>query len=340
MSLKLYRRPGSKVWYVRGTVRGIHCYETSGTSERTQAEAYRATREAELYEQSVFGARAVATFAQAAVSYLEFAERDQRTRTYTARLVNHFGNSKRLGQIDQTAADRAVTAIVGNEAAPATKRRGVYTPLAAILNHAADRKWCERPKFRLPTVPTGKTRWLTPVEALALVAAAAPHLKPHLHFVVCTGARLSEALDLDWADVDLPAAKVVFRYTKNGFDRVAALPEAALFTLANLPGEELEPGVFEKRGRVFRRDDGKAYVDRERLEGGQIKTGWRGALKRAGIAERTTPHDMRHYPERQTMPSCGCDFRVTQLSSGVRRRRSLGRLGIVRSAVRERSGSA
>jgi integrase len=291
MSLKLYRRPGSKVWYVRGTVRGIRCYETAGTSERIQAETYRATREAQLYEQSVFGARSVASFAQAAVSYLEFEERGKVDKAYVARLINHFGNNKPLGQVDQAAADRAVTAIVGNDAKPATKRRGVYAPLIAILNHAADRKWCEHPRFKLPTLPRGKTRWLTPAEAMALITAAAPHLKPLLHFILCTGARMSEALDLDWADVDLPAAKVVFRDTKNGTDRAAALPEGAVVTLANLPGEEINPGVFEKRGRVFRRDDGEPYADRERLAGGQIKTGWRGALKRAAILrgpDRTT----------------------------------------------------
>ncbi len=157
-------------------------------------------------------------------------------------------------------------------------------PLAAILNHANRRGWCERPRFELPKLPTGKTRWLTPTEVLALVTHAAPHLQPLLQFVVCTGARMGEVLDLDWADVDLPAAKVVFRMTKNSAPRAASLPTAAVLALARLPVRE---------GSVFRRDDGEPYADRFREGGGQIKKGWQGACKRAGIA-KATPHDLRH----------------------------------------------
>ena len=43
---------------------------------------------------------------------------------------------------------------------------------------------------------------------------------------------LSEATDLDWNDVDLPAAKVVFRMTKNSAPRAASLPMAAVPALA------------------------------------------------------------------------------------------------------------
>src|SRR5258708_39993763 len=92
----------------------------------------------------------------------------------------------------------------------------------------------------MPALPRGKTRWLTPAEALRLVDAAAPHLRPLLLFILCTGARLSEALYLDWADVDLPAAKAVFRDTNNGSDRAAALPEPAVLLTANLPREKVQ----------------------------------------------------------------------------------------------------
>ena len=36
------------------------------------------------------------------------------------------------------------------------------------------------------------------------------------------------------------------------------------------------------------------YADRRREEGGQIKTAWRGALRRAGVDPELTPHDLRH----------------------------------------------
>jgi integrase len=283
MPLKLVRRKGAPGFYVRGTVRGIRCFETTGTSDKAQAEAYRAKREAELYEESLYGKRAVVSFQRAALSYLDFEARPARTKDYIGRLVRHFG-SMPLAKIDQLAAEKAVAALLEPDAAPATKARSVYVPLAAVLNHANRRGWCERPRFELPKLPPGKTRWLTPGEVMLLLESAAPHLRPLLLFIVCTGARMSEALDLDWSDVDLGAAKAVFRMTKNGAPRAASLPMDAVLALAALPG---------KTGPVFRRADGEPYADRFREGGGQIKTGWQGACSRAQITE-ATPHDLRH----------------------------------------------
>lgn len=291
--LRIVKRPGSEVWYLRGTVRGHRIFETTGTAEKDLAEALRSKRETQLFEEAIIGKRVAVSFRRAALSYLEFEDRNERIEDDIQRLVEHFGDTT-LSKIDQMAADGAVRAMLQRDAAPATKRRAVYAPLTTVLNHAHRRGWCERPGFELPSLPRGKTRWLTPAEALALLAGAAGHLEPILHFILCTGARVSEALGLDWVDVDLPAAKVIFRDTKNGDDRVAALCEAAMVTLANMPGEEVAPGQWVKRGKVFRRDDGKPYADHEKLYGGQIKTGFRGALKRAGIKTPTRPHDLRH----------------------------------------------
>jgi len=283
MSLKLVRREGRTDLYVRGTVRGIRCFETAGTADKTAAEAYRAKREAELYEESLYGKRAVVSFQRAALNYLEFETRPLRTKDYIGRLVKHFGPMP-LAKIDQLAAEKAVTALLKLDAAPATKARSVYVPLAAVLNHANRRGWCDRPRFELPKVPAGNTRWLTPAEFLTLEEHAAPHLRPLLWFLVCTGARMGEALDLDWTDVDLTASKVIFRKTKNSVPRAASLPTAAVLVLAGLPG---------RTGSVFRRADGEPYADRFREGGGQIKKGWQGACKRAGIVG-ATPHDLRH----------------------------------------------
>jgi integrase len=314
MSLKLIKR--GRIYYLRGTVRGRSVFETTGTSEIDQAEELRAAREAELFKASIYGEGVAVSFERAALNYLEFEEREPWTKTYVGRLAKHFGRTL-IAKIDQNAAEIAVRAVVGADAAPATKVRAIYGPLTAILRHAAARGECSPPMFRRPKLPRGKTRWLAPAEALALMAGSAPHLRPLLHFLLCTGARLSEALYLDWSDVDLPAAKAVFRDTKNGRDRAAALTPDAILTLANLPRSD--DGV--RAGPVFRRDDGEPYVDRVGLEGGQIKTAFNGACRRAGliawehnegesaaattaVAEgpstpvrwraTVTPHDLRH----------------------------------------------
>jgi hypothetical protein len=65
------RRPKSPNWVIRGTIRGICVEESTRTSDKQTAEEIRAKREVELLAQSVYGRRATATFAEAALNYME-----------------------------------------------------------------------------------------------------------------------------------------------------------------------------------------------------------------------------------------------------------------------------
>ena len=111
MPLKLKRR--GKIWYVRGTVQGRYCYETCGTSERREAELYRASRQAELFKAAILGQGAVVSLAEGALSYLEFEARSPATRSYVARLLAAIGADTLLSKIGQAEADQAVRAILG-----------------------------------------------------------------------------------------------------------------------------------------------------------------------------------------------------------------------------------
>ena len=87
MPIKLVTRPKSPNWILRGTLRGIRVEESSGTSDRRAAEEIRAKREAEILAQSVYGRRATATFAEAAVSYLEAGG----NKRFLEGVIKHFG---------------------------------------------------------------------------------------------------------------------------------------------------------------------------------------------------------------------------------------------------------
>ncbi len=200
-----------------------------------------------------------------------------------------------LSAINQDAITRLVRGMLRPKAKPGTILRGVITPVRAVMLHAAKRGWCDRPNFEIPKRPEGRTQYLLPDEFELLLAAAAPHLRPLLIFLVSTGARLSEAIELDWKDVDLRGARVIFWRTKTGKRRDATLPPRAVAALA---------GLGDRQGPVFRWQttpdrDGKVkavrvYVDRERQYGGHIKRGWQGAIRRAGLDSSLTPHDLRH----------------------------------------------
>jgi integrase len=278
MPLKLVRRPKSPYWYIRGTVRGRAVAESTGTDKREIAETMRSKREWELEQEAVYGKRATSTFLEAAVSYMEGGE----TR-FVERLLAYFG-PRPLSSINQTAMDRAAKAMFPN-GTPATVNRQLFTPVSAILNHAARRGLCDAPRFQRPKQPKGRIRWLTEDDAERLIDAASPQLRPLIIFLLMTGARLGEALGLDWRDVDLSRAHVSFLDTKNGESRGVPLHDRVIDALTALP---------HRSGHVFRKPDGKPYPSTAtKGGGGQIKTAFAGACKRAGISD-LSPHDLRH----------------------------------------------
>ncbi|MCA6105354.1 tyrosine-type recombinase/integrase [Bradyrhizobium australafricanum] len=283
MPLKLVKRPKSPNYVMRGTVRGIRIEESTGTSDKRVAEEIRAKREAEILAESVYGRSATATFAAAALSYLENGGK----KRFTPLVITYFGTTP-LAKIDQDALDRGAKKLYPN-AAPATADRQFYAVVSAILHHAAARKWCPPPVIKRPKKPPGRVKWITIDEADRLIAACSDHLRPLVIFMLYTGARTGEALWLDWRDVDLGRAHVGFPKTKNGDARGVPLHPRLIAALANLDDQ--------KTGEVFRRPDGKPYTRPKRIDdtsaGSRIKTAFKAACRRAGI-EDFHPHDCRH----------------------------------------------
>jgi hypothetical protein len=168
-ALRLVRRPKSPYWIIRGTLRRIRIEESTGTRDRRTAEEIRAKREAEVLTQSIYGRRATATFAEAALSYLEAGG----NRRFLEPLIKHFGITP-LAKIDQDAIDRGARKVYPG-AADTTRDRQFYTPTSAVLKHAAKRGWCSAIILERPTAPPGRVRWLFPEEADRLIAACNEH---------------------------------------------------------------------------------------------------------------------------------------------------------------------
>jgi len=280
--LKLVRRPKSTHWIIRGTIRGLRVEESTGTSERGPAEEILTKRAAEILAETIHGRRAVATFAEASLSYMD-AGGDRR---FLEPIIRHFGTKKLLA-VDQAAIDQAARKLYPDGSA-ATRNRQVYTPVSAVLHHAAKRGWCAVPVIERPVQPHGRIRWITSEEADRLIGACSAHLRPLVIFLLYTGARAGEALWLDWQNVDLTRAHATFPKTKNGEARGVILHRRVVAALANLPHRE---------GEVFRRPDGRSYERPRRRDdtsaGDRIATAFSGACRRAGI-EDFTPHDCRH----------------------------------------------
>jgi integrase len=317
MSLgKPFQRAPGGPFYVRGRVRGQRVYESTGTSDPERAEAYRARRENELWDRAIHGAKAVVTFDAAVRSYLEEHPPSEKTKGYVDRLLKHFRGWK-LAAIDQEALLEAYKALLGPTVKPATKLRQVLSPLRAVLEHAATLGWCPRPVFKKPVVVQTRSHFLRPEQATLLVQAAAPHLRPMLVFLLCTGCRLDEALNLKWTEVDLRGGQVIV-WQKQGsaghenaerYIDVPARALAALASLAHRDGYVFRPPKRKIKGKMALPDRYREGSD----SGGHIKAAWATACRDAGLPGHwrewvpkgktktmrafvpdITPHDLRH----------------------------------------------
>lgn len=285
MALRLERNERKSLnWYMRGTVRGKRIYESTKTDNEKLAEEIRANREVELLTESVYGAAATATFAHAALSYIEQGG----SKRHLHDIIEYFAKTN-LAKINQDAIDRGARKLYP-DVSVATRVRQFYVPVSAVLNHAAKRGWCPKLIIQHQKLPKGRVRWLKPAEANRLVASCADHLKPLVTFLIYVGARTGEALWMDWSQVDLTSGHVIFPRTKNGDARGVPLHQRVLVALANLPHRE---------GEVFRRPDGSPYErpdpddDSDTSAGTRIKTAFKGACRRANITD-FRPHDCRH----------------------------------------------
>jgi integrase len=160
--LKLAKRRGSSSFYARGAYLGERVFESLGTRDRGEAERLLATLQNGIFERQARGG------------------------------VQPVDGDMPIDRIDQQAIDCAAAAIYP-ACSPATRNRKVHTPTSAILKFAGVTRNIRRPK-----APPGIVRWLTQDEARRLVAACSPHLRPLVMFLLHTGARIGEALWLDW----------------------------------------------------------------------------------------------------------------------------------------------
>jgi integrase len=137
---------------------------------------------------------------------------------------------------------------------PGTIVRNSLTPRTAVLHDAAKQGWCDLPRpFTRPKFKDARTRWARFEEANRILQNSAPHVRPLFLFLMLSGCRVSEVVNLKWQDVDLEARWLVLRDTKNGSDRGVPILGQLVEVLRDLPSAAI------KQGRVFLTDRGNPY---------------------------------------------------------------------------------
>jgi integrase len=266
MPLKLYQR--GKVWHFRGTVAGRRLRGSCKTTDKAIASRAVAEIETREWKGNFDGPAAVLTFAQAAILYRKAGKSTRYLAPVEDYLKDMLVKDINAGTIKQ----------MGIELFPncsgASRNRLAIVPAQAIINHAAELQLCPLIRVKRFDEETKEKIPATMEWVRTFMAAASPNLGAYALFMFLTGCRPSEAVNVQWDDVDLNARTVLIRETKGGTERTAHLPAPLFVELANLP-KVRGRGVF-----VYR-----AY--------GDFQHAWDDAIRRAGI-KRLTPHSMRH----------------------------------------------
>lgn len=285
MPLRLTRRPSTGSLTIVGTVAGQRIRRRAQSDDHRLAREEAIALEAEILRAAWHGERrGTRSFAEAVVSYLEATPRSANHKARIHRLLRAMGDVP-LADVDQQKAIELKQHMLRSDAAPGTYTRAIVMPMRAIMRYAHELGWCNLPHIIAPRENQGRTRFFLPEQVENLIAAAALHLRPLLTFLAGTGARMSEAIELEWRDVDLSGGLAIFWLTKGRKRRNAYLPPRVIADLANLS---------HRAGPVFLGPRGQPYVDRQRRYGGQVKTAWAGALQRANLDPEFNPHDLRH----------------------------------------------
>jgi integrase len=267
MPLKIYKRPGSAIWHYRGTIAGHRQRGSTGASDKETAQRIASEIENKLYKRRLDGPEDALTFPKAAALYLG-AGKPQR---FITPLLKYWKDAKvkdmNSGAILQSAID------IYPKSRNSSRNRSVIVPTQAIINHCAELGLCQPLKIRRLKIDT---KLKTPVTLEWLNAFCAHATRPDqaalATFMFATGARISEALAVEWGDIDFKGKTVLIRQTKLGNERRAHLPVRLVVALANLP-KKAKPFPYAT-------DVSAAY-------------GWEATIARAGI-EPLTFHSCRH----------------------------------------------
>jgi integrase len=267
MPLTLYKR--GKVWHYRGTVAGRLLRGSTGAEKRDVAARIAAKTEDDAWKGHLDGPSAILTFAQASLKY-RAAAKD--TRYLDA--IEDYWKDTLVKDITDGAIIQSSLEILPN-VKPATRNRNVIAPTRAVINHCATFKLCSRISVKQFKTAKVVRKYATLEWVEAFMEHAEPHLGALALFMFLTGARISEALRLQWDDIDFDRRVMLIREGKTGNPAEAHIPQKLLVALSNITKREPGRGVFW-------------YATRD-----GAKNPWYTAIRKAGI-KRLSFHTHRH----------------------------------------------
>ena len=308
--MTVYKRymPGTKEelspnWQIEFEVNGHRVRRSSGTTHKRKAQDLERKWRRELHDEKVMGKTVDMSFGEATDKYFDTVIKPKENANSAKRdlyvinaLRKEFGEDTNLTSIKNSdIADYKATLYKAGRK-PATVNRHLAV-VKAILNKSKT-EWSALavlPTIKLDKLDNERKRWLSPEEEQRLLEASAPHLRDLIIFLLDTGARKGEALNLTWQNVKLsnsPRPVVHFLKTKNFSARKIPLTmrveEMFVRLKKDAPEDEKRVFLYRPHGR-----GGKAEKPGAPRPFNHPNVTFNSACKRANI-EDVVMHDLRH----------------------------------------------
>ena len=244
MPITIYRR--GDTWHYRGTVAGRRLRGSCQTTDKKTAQRVASNLETAQWKSDFDGPAAVLTYAQAAILYRQ-AEKPTRFLD----TIENYWRDTLVSDITAGAIRRSALTLYP-DAVAATRNRQVIVPTQAVINHAAENELCPPITVKRFPIETHEREPATADWIDQFVAIADPQLGALAIFMFQTGARISEAIDVQWSDVSLAERKALIRQTKIGSERRAHLTNRLVAAIANIDGPRTGP-LFKYSSRIAAR---------------------------------------------------------------------------------------
>lgn len=290
--MSIRKRKGSDVWYL--DIRkpdGSRIRQTTGTTNRKEAQEYHDKVKHELWREAKMGERPAYTWDDAAVRFLKESTHlaDYQNRVaIIAHFRKHFsGRLLRLITRDEIFAalpewDRRCRKTL-KPVTRATKNKFLAI-MRIMLRLAVDRwEWIDRaPKLEELKLENRRVRWITKAEAQRLISAIRSDWMRDVAILgFATGLRRANLLELEWSQVDLVNRRAWIHPDQAKARKPIGVP------LNDDAVEAIRRWIGRHETRVFVRNGSPIPAD------GWNSAQWDRQCARAGI-ENFRFHDVRH----------------------------------------------
>lgn len=288
----LYRRKGSKVFWMNFTSKGVNYQRSTGTSDKVLAEKIMERVKAEVVAEVWFDRKEEKkpehSFSDLTVKYLEWCKGRQRSyeiKKYVLERTLKDYSDMFISEISNSVIEQMQSDLISKG-----RKVAYINKITAILKHMMGKAydWDMISESNLKSIRKAKNlkgenkrlRFLSLEESQSLIDSCDSFLKPVVVMALNTGMRKSEILNLTWNQLDLKHGFILLDKTKNGERREIPLNSTLKVLLSSIVRRLDVPFVFcnPQTGKPFQKDWKKPFLS---------------ALKKAGIRDFVF-HDLRH----------------------------------------------